>query len=120
LLAGALTAPTRAAGKAFLATLGARRATGVLASVLETLPAFVMIAFVAAVAALGALGVLAPLVGRLAVGSPDGLPLSDVTAPPAAVWAVVAVPAAGLGLAAVRAVAEHRARLSFLRDERAA
>jgi putative ABC transport system permease protein len=120
LLAGALTAPTRAAGKAFLATLGARRATGVLASVLETLPAFVMIALVAAVAALGALGVLAPLVGQLAVGSPNGLPLSALATPPAAVWAVVAVPAAGLLLAAARAVAEHRTRLSFLRDERAA
>ena len=120
LLAGALTAPSRAASKAFLTALGARRATGVLASVLETLPAFVMIAFVAAVAALGALGVLAPLVGQLAVGSPNGLPLSDVTAPPAAVWAVVAVPAVGLVLAAMRAVAEHRTRLSFLRDERAA
>ncbi|HEV3171286.1 MAG TPA: hypothetical protein VGZ32_13130 [Actinocrinis sp.] len=120
LLAGALTAPTRAAGKAFLVTLGARRATGVLASVLETLPAFLMIAVVAAVAALCALGVLAPLVGQLAVGSPNGLPLSDVTAPPAAVWAVVAVPAVGLLLAAVRAVADHRTRLSFLRDERAA
>jgi putative ABC transport system permease protein len=120
LLAAALTAPTRAAGKAFLATLGARRATGVAASVLETLPAFVMIAVVSAAAALGALGVLAPLVGQLAVGSPDGLPLSAVTAPAAAVWAVAAVPAAGLLLAAVRAVVEHRTRLSFLRDERAA
>jgi hypothetical protein len=120
LLAGALTAPNRAAGKAFLATLGARRATGVAASVLETLPAFVMIGLVAAAAALGALGVLAPLVGQLAVGSPDGLPLSAVTAPAAAVWAVAAVPAAGLLLAAARAVVEHRTRLSFLRDERAA
>ncbi|HEU5332674.1 MAG TPA: hypothetical protein VFU73_07925 [Actinocrinis sp.] len=120
LLAAALTAPTRAAGKAFLATLGARRATGVAASVLETLPAFVMISAVAAAAALGALGVLAPLVGQLAVGSPDGLPLSAVTAPAAAVWAVAAVPVAGLLLAAVRAFVEHRTRLSFLRDERAA
>lgn len=120
LLAAALTAPTRAAGKAFLATLGARRATGVAASVLETLPAFLMIGVVAAVAALGALGVLAPLIGQLAVGSPDGLPLSAVATPAAAVWAVAAVPVAGLALAAVRAVVEHRTRLSFLRDERAA
>jgi putative ABC transport system permease protein len=120
LLAGSLTAPSRAAGKAFLATLGARRATGVAASVLETLPAFAMIALVAAVAAVGALGVLAPLVGQLAVGAPDGLPLSAVTVPPAAVWAVAAVPGVGLSLAAVRAVVEHRTRLSFLRDERAA
>ena len=118
LLAGSLTAPARAAGRTFLATLGARRGTGVAASVLESLPAFAMIGVVAIVAAFGALMLLAPLIGRMAVGDPNGLPLSALSAPAAAVLAVVGIPALGLLLAAGRAAAEHRTRLSFLREER--
>ncbi|MGH3417046.1 MAG: hypothetical protein ACRDSS_11295, partial [Actinocrinis sp.] len=119
LLAATLTAPTRAAGRTFLATLGARRSTGVAASVLESLPAFAMIAVMAAAAAFGALALLAPLIGRMAVGDSGAVSLSGLATPAVAVLAVVGIPALGLLLAAVRAAAEHRTRLSFLRDERA-
>jgi putative ABC transport system permease protein len=119
LLAGTLTAPARAAGRTFLATLGASRSTGVAASVLESLPAFAMISVVATAAAFGALALLAPLIGRMAVGDPNALPLSALSAPAPALLAVLGIPALGLLLAAGRAAAEHRTRLSFLRDERA-
>jgi len=118
LLAGTLTAPARAAGRAFLATLGARRATGVAASVLESLPAFVMISVIATGAAFGALALLTPLIGRMAVGDPHALSPSALVAPAPAFLAVLGIPAMGLLLAAGRAAAEHRTRLSFLRDER--
>jgi putative ABC transport system permease protein len=118
LLAGTLTAPARAAGRTFLATLGARRATGVAASVLESLPAFAMISVIATAAAFGALALLTPLIGRMAVGDPNALSPSALTAPAAAFLAVVGIPALGLLLAAGRAAVEHRTRLSFLRDER--
>ncbi|HEU5355506.1 MAG TPA: hypothetical protein VFU65_13640 [Actinocrinis sp.] len=118
LLAGTLTARTRAAGRTFLATLGARRSTGVAATVLETLPAFVMIGVIAFGAAFGALALLAPLIGRMAVGNPHSLPLSGLATPATAILAVFGIPALGLLLAAVRAATEHRTRLSFLREER--
>ena len=119
LLAATLAAPSRAAGRAFLATLGARRSTSVAASVMESLPAFAMIAVIAAAAAFGALAVLAPLIGQIAVGDSSAMPLSQLTAPAAAILAIVGIPALGLLLAATRAAAETRTRLSFLRDERA-
>jgi putative ABC transport system permease protein len=119
LLAATLAAPSRAAGRAFLATLGARRSTSVAASAMESLPAFTMIAAVAAVAAFGALALLAPLIGQMAVGDSSAMPLSQLTAPAAAILAIVGIPALGLLLAAARAAAETRTRLSFLRDERA-
>ncbi len=118
LLAGTLTARTRAAGRTFLATLGARRSTGVASTVLETLPAFVMIGVVAFGAAFGALALLAPLIGRMAVGDPHSLPLSELATPATAILAVFGIPALGLLLAAARAATEHRTRLSFLREER--
>ncbi|HEU5425884.1 MAG TPA: hypothetical protein VFU74_03385 [Actinocrinis sp.] len=118
LLAGTLTARTRAAGRTFLATLGARRSTGVASTVLETLPAFVMIGVIAFGAAFGALALLAPLIGRMAVGDPHSLPLSGLATPGTAILAVFGIPALGLLLAAVRAATEHRTRLSFLREER--
>ncbi len=118
LLAGTLTAPARAAGRTFLATLGARRATGVAASVLESLPAFAMISVIATAAAFGALALLTPLIGRMAVGDPHALSPTALVAPAPAFLAVLGVPAVGLLLAAGRAAAEHRTRLSFLRDER--
>jgi hypothetical protein len=119
LLAAALAAPSRAAGRAFLATLGARRSTSVAASVLESLPAFAMIAALAAATAFGALALLAPLIGQMAVGDSSAMPLSQLTAPAAAILAIVGIPALGLLLAAARAAAETRTRLSFLRGERA-
>lgn len=118
LLAGTLTARTRAASRTFLATLGARRSTGVASTVLETLPAFAMIGVIAFGAAFGALALLAPLIGRMAVGDPHSLPLSGLATPATAILAVLGIPALGLLLAAVRAAIEHRTRLSFLREER--
>ncbi len=119
LLAATLAAPSRAAGRAFLATLGARRSTSVAASILESLPAFAMIAGIATVAAFGALALLAPLIGQMAVGDSSAMPLSQLTAPAVAILAIIGVPTLGLLLAATRAAAETRTRLSFLRDERA-
>lgn len=118
LLAGTLTARSRAAGRTFLATLGARRSTGIASALLETLPAFVMIGLIAFGAAFGALALLAPLIGRMAVGDPHSLPLSALATPATAILAVIGIPALGLSLAAARAATEHRTRLSFLREER--